>query len=268
MTATTRSTSEPASERTVGCVSTFALDVHWSSTRSASGAAPAGASGAELVAHLDTCGRCRGYLARLDALAGNHAPTRLASLSSQASAPPGSIAPSAPIAKARMRWQNASSVASVAGALALAAAITLFVRSRAQVEPHDAYVGLKGTPAVQLLLHRDRDTQIWDGHAPLHAGDALALRVACEGMTHVAIATPGPDAAWERLSDATCTDGDAPLPFTLQVDDAPGDERLAVVLSQEDLDAPSLRQAIADTRRTANVWVVSFVMPKEPEKNR
>ena len=159
-----------------------------------------------------------------------------------------------------------------AGALALAAAAVLLVRTRTLAEGRDAYVGLKGTPAVQLLVHRDRDTQIWDGVRPLRPGDALALRVACEGMAHVTVAAPGPAAEWARLSATACADGDAPLPFTLRVDDAPGDEKLAVVLSRDDLEEPALRQAIAGTRRTAEVWVVSFLLPKELprelEKNR
>lgn len=59
-----------------------------------------------------------------------------------------------------------------------------------------------------------------------------------------------------------------PLPFTLQVDDEPGDEKLAVVLSQDELDDDTLRRAIAETRQTADTWVLSYVMPKQTEKNR
>jgi hypothetical protein len=128
-------------------------------------------------------------------------------------------------------------------------------------------VGIKGTPAVQLLLHRDHDTRLWDGHSPLHPGDALALRVACEGLKRVVVATPGPG-GWIRLSSDACPTGDDPLPFTLQVDSEPGDEKLAVVLSQDELDDGTLQKAIAETRRSADTWVLSFVMPKETEKNR
>jgi hypothetical protein len=238
---------------TADCRSTFALDVYWSSHGSGAGDADA-----SLAAHLETCGRCRDYLARLDALDANRPPLRIAPSDSPASPAP---------TPTRLRW-----VVPLAGALALAAATALLLRTRPPADGRDAYVGLKGTPAVQLLLHRDRDTQIWDGRSPLRPGDALALRVACEGMSHVAVAAPGSDARWERLSDAACADGDAPLPFTLRVDDAPGDEKLAVVLSREDLDEPALRKAIAETQRTADVWVVSLLLPKELpkelEKNR
>jgi hypothetical protein len=215
-----------------GQVSTFALDVFAVSGR---------ASDPELAAHVDGCARCRTYLASLDAL--------------EASAPPLRL----PTAPPRRRW-----LPPAAFALALAAGIALFVATRAPTR--DDYVGVKGTPAIQLLVHRERTTRIWDGRTPLRPGDTLALRVACEGMKHVAVAAPAPT-EWAALSRAACVDGDAPLPFTLRVDDAPGDEKLAVVLSRDELGDDALREVIAQGRRTADVWVVSFVLPKEVEKS-
>jgi hypothetical protein len=91
--------------------------------------------------------------------------------------------------------------------------------------------------------------------------------VACEGLKRVVVAAPAPT-GWARLSSVGCPTNDDPLPFTLQVDDEPGDEKLAVVLSQDELDDDTLQKAIAETRRTADVWVLSYVMPKETEKNR
>ncbi len=214
-------------------VSTLALDVYWATGRSGDDA---------LSAHVAECARCSAYLADLDAL--------------EASGPP----PPAVERIARRRW-----MAPAAGILALAAGIALYVKTRPPEEDH--YVGRKGTPAVQVLVHRESDTRIWDGRSPLRPGDALALRVACEGMKHVAVAAPT-TVGWSRLSSASCEDGDAPLPFTLKVDDVPGDEKLAVVLSRDPLDDDTLQRSIAEGRRAANVWVVSFVMPKETEKNR
>jgi hypothetical protein len=219
-------------------VSTFALDVYWASGRSGDAA---------LESHVAGCDRCRAYLASLDAIAetGPALP---------------SPAPSK-IGATRRSWPVA-----VTGALALAAGIALAFALRDRPVP-DGYVGIKGTPAVQLLLHRDRDTHVWNGHSPLHPGDALALRVACEGLKRVVVATPGPS-GWVRLSSTGCPVHDDPLPFTLQVDDEPGDEKLAVVLSQDELDDDTLQKAIAETRQTADTWVLSYVMPKETEKNR
>jgi hypothetical protein len=236
---TTPITLATATERPGSDVSTFALDVYWAAGRSGDDT---------LAAHVTDCARCREYLASLDAL--------------EAKSPPLPALPS-PSPAARPRW-----IVPMAGVLALAAGVALYVKTRAIAPAPDDYVGVKGTPAVQLLVHRARETRIWDGRSPVHPGDALALRVACEGMKRVAVAAPASGAGWARLSSAACEDGDAPLPFTLQVDDAPGDEKLAVVLSRDDLDEGALQRAIAEGKRAADVWVVSFVMPKETEKNR
>jgi hypothetical protein len=80
----------------------------------------------------------------------------------------------------------------------------------------------------------------------------------------VAVAAPGRD-GWERLSGTACPEHDEPLPFTLKVDRDPGDERVVVVLSQDEVDDRELQRAITESRRTADVWVVSFVLPKETE---
>jgi hypothetical protein len=221
-----------------GEVSTFALDVYWAQGRTGD---------ASLEAHVAGCERCSAYLASLDGLA-----------QSSAALPVLSALPAK--RAARRPW-----VMPVAGALALAAGVALALSVHLRGQPGQGYVGIKGTPAVQLLLHRDRDTHLWDGHSPLHPGDALAVRVACEGLKRVVVATPG-ESGWSPLSSTACPAGDDPLPFTLQVDSEPGDEKLAVVLSQDELDLDTLQKAIAETRRTADVWVSSFVMPKETSR--
>jgi hypothetical protein len=84
-------------------------------------------------------------------------------------------------------------------------------------------------------------------------------------LGHVVVASPGPT-QWERLSDAACTDQGSPLPFTLVVDRHPGDERIAVVLSREEMDDKTLRSAIAREQRTRDVWVADLVFPKEVDR--
>jgi hypothetical protein len=223
-------------------LSTFALDVYWASGR----------GDPTLEEHVTACARCLAYLARLEELAqsGPRVPVPAAHV---------------PVRDATERPKRRWALPSALGAgLALAAGLVLLVRGR-PVEPR--YVGLKGTPAVQVLVHRQADTWIWDGRTAIRPGDALALRVACEGLDHVAVASPGA-AGWGRITDVECPVEGAPLPFTLVVDGAPGDEQLAVVLSRDALDDDSLRGAIGESRRTADVWVAGFVLPKETGNER
>jgi hypothetical protein len=216
--------------------STFALDVYWASGRSGN---------AGIERHLKECERCRAYLSSLDARL-EAAPAKPATPSVRG------LGSARRVGMGRWLWP-------ATGGIALAAGVLFLVRGRS---PSGDYIATKGTPAVQLLVHRDGDTRVWDGRSPVHPGDALALRVACEGLGHVAVAAPGPD-AWVRLSDAPCPAQADALPFTLRVDDQPGDERLAVVLSRTAMGDAQLRAAIAETTRSDDAWVVGFVLPKE-----
>ncbi len=221
-----------------GELSTFALDVYWASGRRGDPA---------LEEHITGCARCRAYLAGLEALAESRAPAVMAVREGTE--------------RRRRRWALPSALGV---GFALAACLVLFVRGRA-VEPQ--YVGIKGSPAVQVLVHRQADTWIWDGRTAVRPGDALALRVACEGLDHVAVASPGA-AGWGRITDGACPVEGAPLPFTLVVDAEPGDEQHAVVLSRDALDDEALRGAIGEGRRTADVWVAGFLLPKETGTER
>jgi hypothetical protein len=229
-------------------VTTFELDVYWASGRPPDAA---------IEKHLATCVRCSAYLRTLAAFA---APARTDSLPA---ARPSAENPRLSGALLRWKARRTALAASVMAAVAASVAI-VFLRTKVPATS-DAYVGIKGSPAVQLLLHRGTTTSVWDGHSPVRPGDALALRVACAGSKHVAVASPGA-AGWQRLSDAGCpTDGE-PLPFTLLIDGQPGDERLAVVLSKDPMDDDRLRKAIAESQHASEAWVVQFVLPKETDR--
>jgi len=182
--------------------------------------------------HLATCASCRGYLAALGALDATRPrfspPTR--------------------------RWPL------VAGLLAMAAAAALYLSARPGDGAGD-YVGVKGMPSVQLLVRHDAETAVWSG-APIHPGDALAFRIACEGMSSVSVAAlDGP--RWTRVKDAACPgQPSAVLPFTLLVDSQGESEHFAVVVSARALDDAALRDASESTRRTAGVWTFRFDVPK------
>jgi hypothetical protein len=195
----------------------------------------------EIERHLEGCPACQQYLAalqELDAL------------------PPRPIAPPLPIPARgpRLGW-----IISGAGALALAAGIAL-------VGPRgtgDLYVAQKGAPAAQVLLRSDGRTRIWNGRDPVHAGDALAFRVACEGFARVTVATAGatPERP-TRVFEGACPTDAQPLPFSLVVDDAPGAESVAVILSHDPLDDRALGGAVAGAPKTKSVWALPFVLTK------
>jgi hypothetical protein len=221
--------------------STFALDVYWTSRRRG---AP------HLVRHVEECARCREYLAMLD----------------DVDATP--LAEDATSIRVRPRTQEPRGVlARVTLALAFAAGVGVFVESALQTPAKPTYVGVKGTPSVQLLVHRGNETAIWDGRSPVHAGDAIAVRAACGALGNVSVAADhashGARGQWARLSDALCPKSDAVLPFTLIVDGLSEDEHIAVVMSDARLSDDELGRAVDDSERSPHVWVVRFVIPEE-----
>jgi hypothetical protein len=208
-------------------LSPFALDLH-----------RAGGGEPEVADHLASCASCRDYLASLDAL--DVARPRFAGRA--AAAPPRTS-----------RWPLA------AGVFAMAAGAALVLVARA---PDGRYVGVKGLPSVQLLVHRDAETSVWDG-APIRPGDSIAFRVDCQGLAMVTVAGATDGAHWARLKDATCPAGpSAVLPFTLLVDGDGQEERFAAVVSAKALDDAALEAASASTQRADGVWTFRFDLPK------
>jgi hypothetical protein len=116
-------------------------------------------------------------------------------------------------------------------------------------------------PAVELLVEREQKLLRWNDKVPVQPMDRLALRVACEGFAHVTVAAPA-GSGWARVYDDACPAGTEPLPFSLVVDQEPGDEHLAVVLSAVPLDEPSLAHAIAAALRGQDAWTVKLDLVK------
>ncbi|MFS8066092.1 MAG: hypothetical protein ACMG6S_06945 [Byssovorax sp.] len=223
-------------------VSRFELDVHWSSGRPAE---------ATIEAHVLACGACQRYLAHLDRIAAEPAPSWN---------PRGERSAGGPRAAP---WRTWLALSGTAAAVAFGTLIYLRARPAAQWGDPGAYVGVKGSPAVQVLVRTSAGTSVWDGRAPVHPGDALALEVAFEGVERVAVAAPSPHGgAWTRLAEAECVRAPLLLPFTLVIDEQPEDERVAIVFSAERIDDGDLTAAIEGEARTRDVWVAGFVLHK------
>jgi hypothetical protein len=226
-------------------VSRFELDVHWSSGRPAE---------ATIEAHVLACGACQRYLAHLDRIAAEPAPAWNPHRARSAGSAGGPRAAT---------WRRWFALSGTAAAVAFGTLIYLRARPAAQRGDPGAYVGVKGSPAVQVLVRTSAGTSVWDGRAPVHPGDALALEVACEGFARVAVTAPSPHGgAWTRLAEADCVRAPLLLPFTLVIDEQPEDERVAIVFSTERLDDGDLTAAIEGEARTRDVWVAGFVFHK------
>jgi hypothetical protein len=228
---------EPISVAGAHPVSTFALDVYWTS----------GCKGDEALArHVAECRRCREYLALLGEM--------------ESLPIPGPRHVSSPLPARRVAIPVGGALA---GALALAAGVAIVAVAAVKDHAPPSYVGIKGTPSVQLLVRRGGATAIWDGRSPVRAGDAIALRAACSDLPNVAVTTEDPARGWVRLSDAPCPKGEDVLPFTLVVDGASREERIAVVMSAARLSDEALSRAARDTERSERAWTVRFVLPEE-----
>ena len=206
---------------------TFALDLYFA----------AGAQGDDaLAAHVAGCTRCAAYLARL------------------AAQPPVMALP--PMTAPRPQRRSASRLAAISVAVSACAAFAVWIRSA-------DYVGSKGVPAVQALVRGREQARVWDGKTPLHPGDAIALRTACDRFSHVTVVVPrsGARGDRERVFDGPCSEQE-PLPFTLVADDKAGSERIEVVFSRALLDDAALRLALERGERGESVWVNELVLHK------
>lgn len=228
-------------------LSSFELDLFFASS----------GSDARIERHLADCARCSTYLAELAALQeGAPLPARATPPAARAPLPRAPLSRSAPRARRHaLGW--------AAAALAVLGAVTGLLL--ATPEPETPAVAIKGGPAVQLLVRRGDETRPWDGTSRVRAGDALGLRVACEGFVHVSVAAASGEAPerWSRLSEVPCPPAGGALPFTLVVDDAPGRERFAVVFSKARLGEGALGDAIERRRLDGDAWVTRFELDKQ-----
>lgn len=175
--------------------STFDLDVAF---------AEGLASHPEIEAHLAECKECAAYVDELRAM---------------------DVPPVARIVPKR-RW-----LAPMVASVALAAAVLLFFRQRTPEQP--GYVGVKGgAPASMLLLKRAEITRPWDGREPIRPGDVIAVHVACEGRPTVRVLAKD-NGQWVEVAAKECPRDPGVLPFTLVVDERPGDEEIRVVFENE-----------------------------------
>jgi hypothetical protein len=216
-------------------LSTFELDLHFASS----------APDARIERHVAACARCSAYVSELGVL--------------QESAPALAAAPP----RGPSRRARARTLGWTAAGLAVLGTVTALLL--AVPGPEAPAVAVKGGPAVQLLVRRGGETRPWDGTSRVRAGDALGLRVVCEGFLRVSVAAASREepGRWARLSEDPCPRAGAALPFTLVVDGAPARERFAVVFSKSTLEERELGRAIERRQLDGDAWVTRFELDKE-----
>jgi hypothetical protein len=212
--------------------STFALDQYWVE----------GSRDPKVGAHVVDCERCRTYVEHLGIL---------------------DARPLVVPVRRTSPWRRGF-FAGFAFAVVVAACILLWVHgSGGPANQGTTYVAAKGAPTVEVLVRRDGQVRRWNGADKVRGHDALALQVACESMTRVTVLVHD-HGAWTQSFDDACLD--EVLPFTLVVDDEPGDERIAVVLSRAPLDKAAVHEAADLMTRNADVWALQLVFSKESGK--
>jgi hypothetical protein len=208
---------------------------------------------AEIRRHVAECSRCAEYVSSID----QGAP--LPELVPQ---------PIPPVVARRRRWL---SIAGAAAVIAAAAAVAMLLQQPRDPEPV-AYVGTKGQPSLALYVKRGEEVFAWRDEQFVMPGDRLRIEVASAGFEHITVLSPGRSGSRKRtperpelLYDRPINPwGNALLPVAWQVDAAPGDETLVVVLSPDGLSQKQIAELLEHPERSGpvSVWIKRLVLRK------
>lgn len=199
----------------------------------------------ELRAHLTDCSECRAYLEGLSDPPPESGLLELRRKVEQSRR-----------AKLRKWWALVPAAAAAVGLLF----VGLNGGSRRAVG-EQPYIGAKGFASVWIYVKHGTRTQLWDGKRALFVGDQLRLKVDPGQFQRLEVYSTSNLAAPERLYAGEVSPGQSvTLPDAWELDDEPGPERLAVVLSHEVV-VPSWPDWLAG-KVQADVVVLPFELPK------
>ncbi len=152
----------------------------------------------------------------------------------------------------RAKWLPAA-----ACGLALAGAVAVVALPRA--EP---VVSAKGSPSVAVYVKRGGRVFLWDGRAPLRAGDAVQLKVQPESFAQLVVAEVGePGGDMETLYSSEMPQHQATLlPQSFTLDRGP--TALLFVFSQAALTRGELEASARQLPRTQRVWTTRLELTK------
>jgi len=116
---------------------------------------------------------------------------------------------------------------------------------------------------VAVYVKHGEAVSLWNGVAPLHAGDALQLKVQAIGYDHVTIGSPQHDSVRELYRTRAARGGATLLPASFTLDESPGSESLLIVFSRDPLSEAALRDAWHKLPRDRKMWATVLLLRKE-----
>jgi hypothetical protein len=192
-----------------------------------------------LQQHADACQQCRQHLARIQPAKGVE-PAWVANLASQQARIVALVVPKRSLSTL-VQWLVTFKYPLML-AVPAAAALLFLVRPSprlGQGVDADPYVGVKSAgPMLWTYIRRSEKTFLWDGTAAVAPGDRIRLKVDPARLTFVSAFSRAEDGSWKLLW-AGRSDGKNPLalPVAWEIDEQPGQERLLIVASRQELTA-------------------------------
>lgn len=206
--------------------SAFALDV-----------AALGTPGPELAEHLAACARCRAHLA---------------------SSAPSEAAVPAWVHETRKPWWSRLAPWPVLGAVAASVFVALVFRAPAPSDDSPDVTRAKGLPSFAIYVEHQGAVRLWDGHAPLSAGDRLQLKVAPAEFGRLVVGVETTE-GWALLFEgAVKAHGETVLPESWLVDAKDRQQRLGLLLCAGACGAQDLSGAARAKVRDASRWWTEF----------
>jgi len=201
-----------------------------------------GAGRAEVATHVEGCTRCAAHVARV-----------------QQQLPVPAWVREVEASRGRARHPAWIFRSSVLVAVALFALGTFFVRMKHR-GPDEPDRGVKGMPSVAVYIKHEGVVSLWDGEGPVHAGDAVQLKVASGGYPRVTVAAVQGGTLTELYAGSAA--GEALLPRSWMVDEEVGPEVLLVAFSRSPLTKTGQEAALATLPRTRDIWATRLQLSK------
>jgi hypothetical protein len=199
-----------------------------------------GADDPKAAAHVRDCARCAAHVTRVQ----------------QTLPVPAWVRELGAFRRGKWSWLHRLAIA---GVVVLFAAGVLVQRKPWNVHQIDR--GAKGTPSVAVYIKRQGTVSLWDGQAPVQAGDGVQLKVAPRGYVRVTVSTLQGGTLTELYQGPTA--GETLLPRSWTVDDAPGPEVLLIAFSRSPLSKAGQEAALATLPRTAEIWATRLRLEKK-----